>query len=254
MAACTNQLKNPPVVELILDIDCDLPPGFDLVAAKPEMEAALRERYPKTQARYGDTYRIVKQGDAEAAVSETRKIEAFLFRDEREKGGQVVQLRESGYTFNRLAPYGGLDELLPEIQRTWTLFADLTKPRQMREIRLRYINRIDLPLDRGQVDLDEYFRMAPRLFDEQHFEIAGFLHQHQVVEKGSPRRATIVLTTRSAQKDALSIILDIGTAVPSKVEPGDWPAIHSALRDLRQLANRVFHGALTDKCLSMYRR
>ena len=44
-----------------------------------------------------------------------------------------------------------LDEYLPEIERTWRFFVELASPVQVRRIRLRYINRILLPLASGGV-------------------------------------------------------------------------------------------------------
>lgn len=66
----------------------------------------------------------------------------FLKNDEK----QLVQIRPQGYSFNRLAPYGGFDEYLPEIERAWRLFVDIVMPLQVKLIRLRYINRFLLPM------------------------------------------------------------------------------------------------------------
>ena len=72
-----------------------------------------------------------------------------------------MQVRAQGFSFNRLAPYSGLDDYLPEIERTWSLYVDLASPVQIRAIRLRYINRILLPLAANTVDLDEYLKIGP---------------------------------------------------------------------------------------------
>ena len=78
------------------------------------------------------------------ALSIKHGVQALQFLQDDER--QLVQVRVQGFSFNRLAPYTSLDDYLPEIKRTWGLYVDLVKPVQVRQIRVRYINRILLPM------------------------------------------------------------------------------------------------------------
>lgn len=91
-----------------------------------------------------------------------RAIQALQFLQDDEK--QLVQVRAQGFSFNRLASYTTLDDYLAEIQSVWELFTGLASPVQIRTIRLRYINRILLPLTNGSVELEDYFEIGSSLF------------------------------------------------------------------------------------------
>jgi len=108
----------------------------------------------------------------------------------------LTKVRMQGFSFNRLAPYTSLDDYLPEIERTWGLFASIASPVQIRVVRLRYINRILLPLTNGRVELEDYLKVGPRLPDEDRLRFAGFLNQYAAVEIDTGHQVNIVLTSQ----------------------------------------------------------
>jgi uncharacterized protein (TIGR04255 family) len=162
-------------------------------------------------------------------------------------------VRAQGYSFNRLAPYTSLDDYLPEIQRTWDLFVKLTSPVQLRVIRLRYINRILLPLKNGQVDLKRYLKrnLNPT---ESKLLMTGFLNQYAAVAKDSGHEVNVVVTSQPPENDRLPIIFDNGVACEAKVQPHEWNAILVKIQSLRDLKNRVFRNTLTAKCLNLFQQ
>jgi uncharacterized protein (TIGR04255 family) len=243
------KLARAPIVEAVVDIDCDLPPG----RALPELEQGAREcygdRYPKAQTRLLQEHEIKQRGSEPPELSVRRGIEAFLFLQE--DGKQLVQVRAQGYSFNRLAPYSSLDDYLPEIERTWRLFVGITSPAQVRCVRLRYINRMSLPMPEGRIDLDEYLATGPRVPDQERLMLAGFVHQQTLQETRTGHLANIVLTTEPPQSGTLPVILDIGAESPGAVET-DWAVILLKIQSLRDLKNRIFRNSLTAKCLDLF--
>lgn len=173
----------------------------------------------------------------------------YIASDER----QLVQFRPGGYSFNRLAPYSTLDGYLPEIERTWRLFVDVAKPVVCRVVRLRYINRIELPMVEGKVEIDAYLKLAPRLADEERLSFAGFFSQHSVLEPATGNQANIVFATQPPTRDTLPIVFDIETLKAMDVESADWPAISGRIASLRSLKNLIFRNSLTESCLNLYR-
>src|SRR5438552_2650132 len=169
------QLRNPPIVEAVFDVDCDLPPGFDLVALEEPSRAQFGDQYPKFRAQFVQEFKIEAKDDAPQSMSISRAVQSFQFLKEDEK--QLVQVRAQGFSFNRLAPYTSLDDYLPEIERTWHLYLNLVSPVQIRVTRLRYINRILVPLTAGAVNLDEFLKIGPGLPDEERLLLSGFFDQ-----------------------------------------------------------------------------
>lgn len=244
-------LPNPPIVEAVVDIDCDMPPQHDLAALEAPAREVFRNPYPTCQPVFSHEGQIeLYGGEVLPEVSGTIRIHALRFLQEDEK--QLVQVRTQGFSFNRLAPYSNLDDYLPEIARTWRLFVNLASPTQVRVVRLRYINRIDLPLTEGRIELGEYLRVGPQLPDGAGLSFAGFLNQHTAVEEGTGSTVSIILATQQPQTGILPIVFDITAGRPATAEPDDWNGIADSIQSLRRLKNRVFWNTLTDKCLNLF--
>lgn len=244
------ELKKPPIVEAILDIDCDLPPDFDIASLDAAMKEPLKSRYPLEKSQF-----VIMQvvGPSPGAFSQTSQpaLAALQFWSADQK--QVVQLRRGGFSFTRLAPYGSLDEYLPEILRTWDLFRKIARPQLIRLIRLRYINRIMLPLKDNRVDLDEYLRAGPRLPDEEGCELAGFLIQQTARDRETGFQADYLLTREFPHaSDELPIIFDNSATSNLSTEADDQEGINAIIRKLRALKDRMFFKMVTEKCLNLF--
>jgi uncharacterized protein (TIGR04255 family) len=243
-------LPNPPIVEAVIDIDCDMRPGLKLA----ELETTVRERlevdYPKFRTQFLQQHKIEASVNEPPKMSVRHNVQALQCLKEDEK--QLVQVRAQGYSFNRLAPYSSLDEYLPEIEQTWRQFVEITAPIQIRAVRLRYINRILVPFKEGKVNLDDYLRTGPRLSDEDSMTLVSFLTQHTAVEKATGHQINTVLTSQGPLDQKLAIIFDNCVAGSGTVAPDNWAWILDKIRALRALKNRVFKDTLTKACLNLF--
>ena len=243
-------LKSPPIVEAVLDIDCDMPPMLALDKLEASARDAFRDHYPKFRTQFIQALQVEAAADRAPNVTTRQGIQALQFLQEDEK--QLVQVRTQGFSFNRLAPYKSLGDYLPEIERTWRLFVGLAAPVQIRLIRLRYINRILLPMTAGRVDLNDYLKLGPRLPDEDKLTLEGFITKHSAVESDTDNRVNIVLTAQPPENDKLPVIFDIETYRLGNAEPHDWAGSLSKVQSLRRLKNLVFENSLTDQCLNLF--
>lgn len=164
----------------------------------------------------------------------------------------LVQVRAGGSSFNRLAPYTSLDDYLPEIERTWRLYLTLASPLQIRLVRLRYINRIWLPLQQDRVELKGYLRIAP-LPEDSGLAFSSFLTQHMAEEVETGHQIRVVLATEAVRDGKLPLIFDNGVEATGRQDPESWAWIHEQIQALRGLKDRVFRGMLTDECLDLFR-
>ena len=165
----------------------------------------------------------------------SQELAALRFQSADEK--QLVQFRTGGFSFNRLAPYEGLDSYLYEI-RTWEIFVDLVKPVQIRKIGLRTINQILLPLENGSLNLEDYLKTGPRLPDECELTFIG----HQALDQN---RVDIVLAAQKADEESLTLILDINAFRPCQEA---WETISERIASLRELKNSVFRNKQRNVC------
>jgi uncharacterized protein (TIGR04255 family) len=237
-------------VEAVLDIDCDLPPGFELAALEGRALEQFKDTYPKFRAQFLQEHRIEATADVPPKISSRKALRALQFLNEDEK--QLVQVRTRGFSFNRLAPYTSLDDYLPEIERTWRIYVGLVSPVQIRTVRLRYINRILVPVAAKKVDLDEYLKISPRFPEEEKFGLANFLIQQTAVENDTGHEVNLVLTVQQMENETLPLILDITVASKVNAEAMEWPAIQPIVGSLRGLKNRMFMNTLTAKCIELF--
>src|ERR1043165_295772 len=121
-------LAKPPIVEAVLDLDCDLPPGREITELEAAARQKLGDRYPKARGQFIQEHQIEALGEESPKLSVRRRIQALQFLHEDEK--QLIQFRPQGFSFNRLAPYSTLDDYLPEIERAWRVFVELASPLQ----------------------------------------------------------------------------------------------------------------------------
>jgi uncharacterized protein (TIGR04255 family) len=251
MGDSTLILANPPIVEAVVDLDCDLPPSIDFASLQDAVKNTYGDRYPTVRPLFFQEAKIESKSDAPPQMSVRGGIQAFQCFNETEK--QLVQVRVQGYSFNRLAPYTSMDDYLPEIERTWNLFLKLMSPVQLRVVRLRYINRILLPLTNGQVELEQYLKMNLRPGDDK-LMMTGFLNQYAAEEKETRHEVNVVVTSQPPEKDRLPIIFDNCVASVANVQPQEWNWILAKIQSLRDLKNRVFKNTLTDACLNLFQQ
>jgi uncharacterized protein (TIGR04255 family) len=243
------QLRNPPIVEAVLDIDCDPPPGFDLAVLEGRARERFTDRYPKFRTQFLQELKIEANRNEVSSTSTHHNIQALQFFQEDEK--QLVQVRAQGFSFNRLAPYSHLEDYLPEIERSWLAYVDLVSPARLRLMRLRYINRILLPLKEGEIDLEQYLKITPRMPDEDRFSVIGFLTQQLAIEKVTGHHLTLMLTPQARENERSPIILDVTAAALVDAAPPDWAKMRQTIDSLRALKNRVFFTSLTPKCIEL---
>jgi hypothetical protein len=244
------KLKHPPIVEAVLDIECDLPANFKLASVETRARKAFVSSYPKFRQQYVQEHRFEANVDQPPKVSFGNigvQCLQFLKTDEK----QLVQIRSTGFSFNRLSPYTSLDNYLPQIKKAWTEYIKLVSPLQVKLIRLRYINRFLLPVENSRLPLEEYLKNGPRSADER-LGLTGFLNQYSAIESESGNQVVSVLTAQQLESDKLPIIFDNITLAVKIFKPEDWIGIRSKVLELRRLKNLLFRETLTEKCMNLF--
>lgn len=244
-------LSRPPIVEAVVDIDVEMRPGFVLADAQDRLAAAFADGYPVTRTRQVETHEIHPQPGSVGEVRSRSGLESLMFLQPDEK--QLVQARRRGFTFNRLAPYSGFDQYQAEIERRWLQFRTMVDPVRVTAVRMRYINRIELPLLDGRIDLDQYLKIGPRAPVEDDFDFASFSSRSVMVEKSTGVQVGLSLASLPAVDGRLPLVLDIEVILPEELDSAELPDLSQRLAMLRATKNRVFRESLEEKCLALFR-
>ena len=88
-------LAHAPIIEAVVDIDCDMTPGQDFAALEAAGRGCFGDRYPRSRTRFLQEHQIEQHGDSPPRFSARRGIQAFLFLHDDEK--QLVQVRQQGF-------------------------------------------------------------------------------------------------------------------------------------------------------------
>jgi uncharacterized protein (TIGR04255 family) len=243
-------LPNPPIVEAILEIDCDLPPTLDFDEVEKLGMEAYGGRYPIRRKQFIQQAGMEMEPDSEPKFFASQNLSAFQFISNDEK--EVVQIRVGGFSYNRMSPYTSFDHYLPEISRCWNEFCRLAEPVQIRKISLRYINRILIPLDGSGANLPDYLQVSPNLPDGAGLQFSGFFHQHQASDPVTGTLANIILASEAKAGNFLPLLLDIEVFKTERLSPAPLADWETQLQSLRKLKNQIFKQSLTKKCLSLF--
>lgn len=246
------KIARPPIVEAVLDIDCDMSPTFTLANLESAFRDKFRDRYPQFRKQIQNNFQVEAIHEEAPKLTTSKGLQALQVLDAEQR--QLVQIRPQGFSFNRLTPYSSLDDYLPEIERAWRIFTTLASPIQVRQIRLRYINCLLLPASSGHdsLDLNDYFIVGPSLPDETQLEIVGFLNQSAAVEVETGNKVNTVLAAQPVEGDKLPVIFDIAAQNDIPVAIDDWEKILDTIQALRRLKNLIFCKSLTQTCLNLF--
>ena len=250
MSTSTPNFANPPIVEAVVDIDCAFAPGFGVSSLMDVARDAFSSQYPKLRKQLLHEFSVAMNPGEPVSGSARQGLQSLHFLQEDEL--QLVQVRMSGYSFNRLAPYAGFDAYLPEIRRSWDVYRSVASPLMVRAVQLRFINRINLPFGSDGLDLDHYFSNGPRLPGNTELHLSHFLNQYEAIETGTGYTVATVLTAEPPKSGVLPVIFDNAAKANLDTDPADWASIESALQGVRRLKNQVFANTLEKKCLSLF--
>jgi uncharacterized protein (TIGR04255 family) len=251
-------LARSPIIEAVVDIDCDLPADVDLADLEREVRERFSERYPGFRRIFRPNGHQLVSAGAPQQLDVRAATDAFQLLSEDEP--QLVQVRRSGYSFNRFRPYKDLDDYLPEIERTWKIFVALLSPLAVRRIGLRFINRIDLPPVEEIVDLGEYLNLGSRLPEDVSLKFTSVLNEYSAVEDISENEVKVRFVIREQdlpppwrRETPLPVILDIAGSRRGSADPQVWENISATIQSLRRMGNAIFRSSLTERCLNLFR-
>lgn len=237
-----------PIVEAVVDLRAALPSSVTI-----ETLAALHDRirgdFPHRETQVELAATVVFDGGVPAASGQQRP-HGFRFITEDRKW--IFQARLDGFTVNHLAPYTNWQALKIRAAGLWEHYLAVANPLAVERVGLRYINRIFIPLGSS---LSDYFELEPRLGTGLPQNLPWFGMQVAIEDADVP--AVVLLQQR---RDADSpghpgqapIVLDIDVFREWRIDPRSLE-VWSLLDALRNLKNKMFFNATTEKTKDMFR-
>jgi len=165
-------------------------------------------------------------------------------------GKALVQVGPNLLAVNHLKPYPGWDTFLPMIQEAYRAYIETAPPTAIQRIGLRYINRIELPGPR--VELEEYLNIYPYLGRELPQDYGEVMVRIQTAFNALRDGLQIVLASPEAGNTDVNVFvldMDYFLAKPGVItaqEAFSW--VNEAHDRLEQL----FEGCISDKLRQLF--
>lgn len=246
----TLHYSKAPILEAIIDLRVVPLDGFD-VGQFATLKAALGE---DTQVEHLDFeqwhFQIGAGHNAdEANIEHAASPAGFIFTSADER--RILQARLDGFSFIQRAPYERWESFRDKARRLWNEYRSLYPFETVSRVALRYINRVDMPLDESrEIDLSDYLKVLPTdPFDSSINVRRGFFMQLQVQQ--SDLKCELILNQAMApppDENTCSVLLDFDLFQERSEQP--WRAdeddhVWDFLEKLRVRKNDLFEASVT---------
>ncbi|HKG92238.1 MAG TPA: TIGR04255 family protein [Gemmatimonadaceae bacterium] len=236
----------PPVVEAVVDIHADVPENLSLETLA-QIYSDEDQRYPVRESLIGHSITV----DASSGLAVKTGQEVVGHRYMNASRDVIVQVRRNGFSYSKLPPYRSWEEdVLPEAQRLWSRYAEITRPVAIKRLAVRYINRIDLP-PRGA--FEQYFTVYPNQPGSMPEPLINFVMRLEIPQTAFHGGMLILTQGRllSEQKDVFPVLLDLDLSQIVQM-PADGAKLWQAIERLHARMNEVFEGCITPTARAIF--
>jgi uncharacterized protein (TIGR04255 family) len=243
-------LKNPPIVEAILDLSVRFatPPKPETLG---DLAKDLGADYQAAELRHMFQIVVGVQTPTGSHTAAPPVVNSYIFRTK--DLGSAVQSRPEGFTFSTLPPYEDWADLIAKALPIWEKYRARFRPTRIVRCSVRYLNRLMLP--GPKIDFDDYIVGLPRIPPELPQELTEFNSSYVVPLTPTGTIGRVGLSFSSNNMTDISVVpvlFDIDILQECDVDPMDLQSVHAILSNLRLLKNHVFFGTLTDKAIRVF--
>jgi uncharacterized protein (TIGR04255 family) len=151
-----------------------------------------------------------------------------------------------------MAPYPGWDVFSHEVEENLRTFRDMAGFRKLLHLGVRFINRIDIPMDSGNIDMGRFLAIGP-MFPPAlaNHNVENYFVNAQIAYSKVARVTIQTGLIPDALIGHISVLLDIDVVRLSDL-PQKFDAIPEILLDLRAIKNDVFEICISDAARALF--
>lgn len=238
-------LSNAPITEALIDIRIQSEKLFEEHQFNKLFEL-IKKDYPNRQNQVNTMVNI--NSDEGSIKTHSPQITGYLLKNSNKT--QMVQFRQNGFTYNKLAPYKNWEELRDEGKRLWGLYYKNLNPNKVIRIALRYINILSYKIP---ITFSDFITSPPIIPEGFHSQLNNFFTRISFPEENTKNNAILSQTLEiEPNSENASIILDIDAFNLSSFDPDD-KEIWEQFEKLRNFKNDIFFKSITSKGLAKYK-
>jgi uncharacterized protein (TIGR04255 family) len=230
------------VIEIIVTADAE-PRTLERIAHR------VKAAYPNSQPLQEFKLDIPNTG---GQVSVSQNTHGFRLANNDQT--DVILLKSRGITVARLPPYQQWNHLRDRAHAVWQEWRAATPSHPIARIGVRYINRIDIPHERGTpVNVEDYLSFVPSVAAITEQPMLGYLMQ-VVIPTFDPYWIATITTTALGDTPIpahASFILDIDVARTTDIPLNDkqlWPIVDQA----QVIKNDIFERCIKEPARKLF--
>lgn len=239
-------LNRAPIVEALIDIQFAPIADMDLPAIAAELsdgkDCAISDLFETLLEPRVDE-NAIRHSSSVANVA-GKRLDFLVERS-------VIQIRNGGFTFSRLAPYATWEEMVEPALVAWSYLLKYLQAGRISRVALRYINVLELPLPLNS--FDRYLASPPQVPKELQLGISGFLTRVLCPLKEDLLSVTQSLEREASDSSVVKVALDIEVSHERELERLDVSMLDLVLNRLRAEKNDAFFAYLTDDALELFK-
>jgi len=241
----SGRYRNPPVVEAVCEFRYEPSVPWDMAIPGLVYEK-IRDRFPiRRQAKAFEVSVGAGPGGIGQQVLTTDRVQ-FLREDEK----ALIQLGPNLLAVNHLRPYPTWQEFLLLIREGFDAYLDVANPKGIQRVGLRYINRVEIPSQR--IQLEDYFEFRPFVGPNLPQDFGPFIVGVQVPYEDSRDMLRLQLAnaaTETPNTVAVMLDLDYFLAQPGGVSKGQ---VFQWIEVAHSRVEQVFEACITDRLRRMF--
>lgn len=244
------RLAHAPIAEAVIEMRARAEVSWEEPEIRNQLDSLL-STYPHIESQR-EYEHALQMGPGQDMMQTHRDLGWRGLRCESSDHVHIAQFNHDGFVFSRLHPYDHWEQFYAEAMRLWKIYQDLAGPSAIQRLGLRFINRIELPIDGPGPD--DYLRMSSEVLAGMPLSRAGFFHRDVLAVPGYPYIVTIVRTVQPIQvtgNKGFGLLLDIDVF---STEPFDLrdDLLSQRLIEMRWLKNKAFFGSITEQALESF--
>ena len=237
--------KNPPVVEALCEFffsgskwDSTLPGLFF---------EKIKDNYPKK--------RELEQIGVEVNISKNMQGSKVMHGEKRiqfvkEDNSQLVQIERDLLVVNQLKPYPKFEDWKPAVDKMLNFYIQLADPQGIRQLGIRYINRIVIPTNKFK--MEDYFYLYPEVPQSLESMHGRFMMRLEIPPKHKEHLLVITFGTAPADSPQTSVeMLDIYDifALPQPLSTSD---VDKYIIEAHENIEVAFENSITNKTRELF--
>lgn len=233
---------NSPIKEAVFDIQVQ---ELEYITEENilKLHSLFEEKYPQKKKTLNIFGGLQLNDNIEITNDLTTKFRGVIFSNL--SNNRQVQFRIDGFTLNFLSPYGEWDEFYNEALVLWEIYIKELRPKNIKQIGLRYINKIEIPLPLES--FQEYITNMPPIPKSLPQFYNGFFMRIEVPCEKNEYTAVITETIETPTKEIVPFILDIDIfkEIQHNFDITDF-------NYLRSMKNMIFEDFITEKTRNLF--